>query len=169
VTENPIRPLDELKTLGLETACSVLWLREQAVSHKSKALGFNLTLGSLGCSECYEPVFTSPRNCMECNRQISVDDDEALSIYRNSVPLHRCAIPGRAKLEFIVTSGSLRCRNCGDQPIPNQTYSCPSCGSGVSYANFRLLPSASHPKAHANTTVDQVFKDEITNYESWDQ
>ncbi|RXW18432.1 hypothetical protein EST38_g7424 [Candolleomyces aberdarensis] len=96
VTENPVRALDELKALGLETACHLLWIRDQTVSRKANAQELTVTLGSLGCHSlnCQAAMFISG-NCDNCNRQISIDDPEAIYLYNStSVQIYDSGTPG---------------------------------------------------------------------------
>ncbi|RXW11415.1 hypothetical protein EST38_g14441 [Candolleomyces aberdarensis] len=97
VTENPVQALDELETLGLKTACRLLWIRDQTASRKVNAQELTVTLGSLGCYSlnCQAAMFTSPRNCNHCNRLILVDDPEAIYLYNStSVQIYDSGTPG---------------------------------------------------------------------------
>jgi hypothetical protein len=166
VGENPIRPLDELKALGSETVCSLLWIREQAFQHKPKAIAFNVTLGSLGCASCYAPMFTSPRDCVNCKQQILLDDADALRLNSKYARIYDSGVLGTEKLQLTISIRHLRCKHCSFPPLLPQSYDCPSCGSRTGHADFRLLPSGSRPNHMA---IDREFKEEIASYGSWDQ
>jgi ribosomal protein L37E len=169
VTENPIRPFDELKSLGLETAGLLLWIRDQTVSHANvQGLGLHVTLGSLGCYSCKAAMFTSPANCRSCGRQILVNDPEAIYICGCSVQIQDSGTSGPGRSQVIFNLQYLRCQQCANYPINYTTHYCPSCGYGVSYQNFRLLSSSFRAKQNTDVTVDEVFKEEIASYESWD-
>jgi hypothetical protein len=166
VTEDPIRPFDELKSLGLETASLLLWIRDQTVS-RANVQGFDVTLGGLGCNSCKAAMFTSAANCRVCNQEILIDDPEALYLPNCSVQIQDTGTrPGRSQV--VLNLQSLRCRHCNNYPLNLTTYSCPSCSYSVGYTSFRLLFTGLCGKRRADVTVEEVFKEEIASYESWD-
>ncbi|RXW18431.1 hypothetical protein EST38_g7425 [Candolleomyces aberdarensis] len=94
LTENPVRPLDELETLGLKTACHLLWIRDRTASHKANGLGFSITISSLVCPGGHA-MFTSALSCNGCARPILIDDTEAIHLYdTSSVQIKDSGNPG---------------------------------------------------------------------------
>ncbi|KAJ2926567.1 hypothetical protein H1R20_g10527, partial [Candolleomyces eurysporus] len=145
VTEDPIRPLEDLERLGLKTACRLLWIRDQTVPHKAAPVqGFNVTLGSLACPSGHV-MFPAARNCSGCSRSISVDDPEAIYLYNSSsVQIQDSGTPGPTRTSLIINLQILRCR---------------------------AMTTGSHqnPGPRSDVNVSDVFKEEIASYESWDQ
>jgi ribosomal protein L37E len=172
LAESPIPPLDELEKLGLKTACRLLWIWNQRVSTNASTQGLQVTLRSIGCynSNCQAALFVNFMNCRACGRQIAVDDPEAMYFFSNcSVTILDRGTPGPGRGALIFNSQYLRCRHCANYPINPQNYPCTSCGQHTSYSNFRLISPASLPNPSTNPSVDEVFEEEITSYESWDQ
>ncbi|RXW11801.1 hypothetical protein EST38_g14054 [Candolleomyces aberdarensis] len=82
--------------------------------------------------------------------QISMDDPEAMYVHLMSVQ-------------------NLRCKHCSNQPLPNGTYICPS-SCGTDSASLKFIAPASRQSANTDTVnIEEVFKEEIASYESWNQ
>ncbi|RXW13997.1 hypothetical protein EST38_g11856 [Candolleomyces aberdarensis] len=159
VTQEETFEPDELKLhLGLETAFRLVWIQNQALKRPpamSPSSNPQFTLGSLSCSKCHSAMFNSPQYCQHCGRTISVNAPEDIS---------HIGKVGSLK----VNSQNLRCGGCTRIPLQMQSYACPSCHSSTSYKNFRLMAST-HQSPRPDAKVEDVFKEEIASYESWDQ
>ncbi|KAJ2926569.1 hypothetical protein H1R20_g10529, partial [Candolleomyces eurysporus] len=134
---------DELKSqLGIETAFRLMWIQNQSFKHSQVpevGSGFLITLGTLGCPKGH-PVFASPASCLSCDQKISIDDPEAIYLYNNTaVLIQDTGIPGPSRMRPIIDLQNLKCR------------------------------SRQSPGPGPNVDVNEVFKEEIASYESWDQ
>ncbi|RXW14606.1 hypothetical protein EST38_g11248 [Candolleomyces aberdarensis] len=125
-------------------------------------------------------VFGTPRNCHSCTRKILPDDREAIYLCdKASVLVQDVSTSGPMRTQFLVKLADLRCRHCSKCPLIcqyNSGYGCPSsrCGNIVlGSGSFRLLLADGAPqKAKSDEyvkVVNEVFKEEIASYESWDQ
>ncbi|KAJ2924443.1 hypothetical protein H1R20_g12648, partial [Candolleomyces eurysporus] len=176
--KNGLKP-DELKChLGLETAFRLMWIQNQSLNGTPVQSGV-VMLKALGCSEmsCASAMFKVPQNCIGCSRRILPDDPEAIYLCHNaSVLVRDVSTSGPARTQFLVKLADLRCRYCLVCPLvchPNSGYGCASsscdnivCGAG----SFSLLLGDGAPqKAKSDQNIDEVFKEEIASYESWDQ
>lgn len=175
LSENPTRPLDELKSqLGVETACTLLWIQNQTLRTQASA-DFVLTLGMLRCSSCQAAMFQSDVDCYNCLKTISVDDRNALYLAEGpstigtvtSLPTSSAA---PAKMSITINLDFLYCMDCLCQPIQCRPLSCPSCSRRIGYNSLRLKPSGSVIEGTCiSQKILEEFGDEISRYQSWDQ
>ncbi|RXW16738.1 hypothetical protein EST38_g9117 [Candolleomyces aberdarensis] len=139
---------DELKAqLGVETAFRLMWIQNQSFKQSQAPAvgsGFLITLGTLGCSNGH-PVFAGPANCFSCGQKILLDDPEAIYLYNNTAVLVQdTGIPGPSRMRLIINLQNLKCRLLSPK-------------------------SRQSPGPGPNVDVNEVFKEEIASYESWDQ
>ncbi|KAJ2924442.1 hypothetical protein H1R20_g12645, partial [Candolleomyces eurysporus] len=146
--EEALKP-DELKAhVGLETAFRLMWIQIQSLKRSQVASGPRITLGSLGCYNGHA-VFTGPRNCKGCSREISIGDPEAMYVDPSSTGTFKYGNTG-TEPGSIMSLANLRCKNCSSKPL-----SCTLYGS----------PNTNTDTVH----VEEVFKEEIASYESWNK
>ncbi|KAJ2924440.1 hypothetical protein H1R20_g12646, partial [Candolleomyces eurysporus] len=163
--EEALKP-DELKAhVGLETAFRLMWIQIQSLKRPQVALNPRITLGSLGCYNGHA-VFTGPRNCKYCSREISIGDPEAMYMDPSPTVTYK---HGDAGIELGMNLANLRCKNCSYTPIYCKSYSCPSCGSSTPYASFWIISSPAQNTNADTVSVEEVFKEEIASYECWSQ
>jgi hypothetical protein len=176
VTEDPIRPLAELKSqLGVETVLTLLWAQNQALRQpRERSLVLTeLALSMLGCYKCEAQMFTGSRNCISCSRTIAVDDYTALTLFPGV---------GTSQVETVVTTSGLStttfhistrhvsCRGCSQSALAHTGYSCPSCSFDQGNQWFKARPGNGTIKDDsASQKVLEEFQDELASYESWDQ
>ncbi|KAJ2924437.1 hypothetical protein H1R20_g12652, partial [Candolleomyces eurysporus] len=175
--KNGLKP-DELKShLGLETAFRLMWIQNQFLNSTSVQSGV-VSLKALGCPgvSCGTAKFKSPRYCLSCSRKILPDDPDAIYLCHNaSVRVQDVSTSGPTRTQFLVKLADLRCRHCSDCPLMSKSiagYGCSSssCAKVVCPTDsFRLLLTDGASQNASDKNVDEVFKEEIASYGSWDQ
>ncbi|KAJ2924444.1 hypothetical protein H1R20_g12649, partial [Candolleomyces eurysporus] len=175
VSENPIRPLAELKShLGADIACSLLWVQNQTQAILGARLApTGLSLGMLGCFRCQAAMFTNGRNCVSCSRTIAVDDCSALHIPNGALSTYFHAedpASGLTQVTFRINLQHLMCRACSECAFSLTSYTCPSCSQLVSYSIFELrLGKNGIENGSAPQKILEEFGEEIARYEAWDE
>lgn len=161
--EDPVRPLEELESLGLRTTCRLLWIRDRTSRH-AQSQGLKITPSNLTCLNGHT-IFRNNFNCQGCSCLITVDDPGAINLISSYVVVVGSPTNSLMPISLL----DLRCAKCSKVPITCTSYYCGSCYNNVNYPDFRYpFPSVTQrPEGSAN--VDEVFKDEIASYESWDQ
>ncbi|RXW14144.1 hypothetical protein EST38_g11713 [Candolleomyces aberdarensis] len=151
--KNGLKP-DELKShLGLETAFHLMWIQNQSLNGVPIQSGVVLMKAL----------------------SILMDDPKAIYLRHNvSVLVRDVSTSGPTRTQFLVKPADLRCSSCSGSLLTFKSYPgfcCPSCDKVVTETdNLGLLPTdGATQKAKSDQNVDEVFKDEIASYESWDQ
>ncbi|RXW14600.1 hypothetical protein EST38_g11253 [Candolleomyces aberdarensis] len=175
VSENPIRPLAELKAqLGAEMACSLLWIRDQTQTILEPGLTLTgLSLGMIGCYYCQAGMFQTGSNCVSCSRTIAVDDCSAICMFGGSCDMYIHAenpATGPATATVCINLQSLMCRGCSKCAFSLENRTCPSCSRAIGYRAFKLRLGKSVIKnSSASQKILEEFGEEIARYESWDE
>jgi hypothetical protein len=165
--------------LGLELACTVLWIQNQTLAvSKPREQGLVLTglsPGMLACWYCKAAMLTSSVNCHSCAQTIAVDDRGALYLgpgpRATYIDTHVPA-SGPATSAFCVNTQYVMCRSCSNCAFSTVNLVCPSrsCLRTTTDAFFNLKPDQIVTEGGcASQIILEEFADEIASYESWDQ
>jgi hypothetical protein len=174
VQEETLQP-DELEAhLGLRTAFHLVWIRNQLSAKAAQVANgsiLRITLGSLGCSQCGNAPILFLRYCKSCGHPIEKDDPLHPQIPVDSLVRSTCSSGG---IEFYVALSDLRCKHCSKSPYPSLvSVACRLCNSHVSSQSLKLVfPSIAPSPPDTNAVmvkVEEVFKEELASYESWNQ
>lgn len=158
VTQEEILKPDDLRShLGIETAFRLMWIQNQSLKSQVPSKS-RISLRSLGCPNCSAAIFSTHTSCNNCSRTILLDDADAF-----------CYVSSITGTDPRINVQYLKCQHCSGPPIYSQNYYCSSCGNYTYPSNFRLIPSNTPQKASSEGTIEEVFKEEIASYESWDQ
>ena len=145
--------LEELATLGWETAARILWIRDDSGSSLKASDTLHFTKDSIKCGSCSSSSSLIPgvHRCYNCGQAVS---DELT--YTNS---GSSVVPGST--DRLVQLGAIVCGNCSSS---STFYSiniyCHSCGRTLNRTyNVRITPKRS------SQMIKEMFGEEIKNYE----
>jgi hypothetical protein len=172
VTAPTTPALEEIHALGLETACRILWIRNQAIPPLSTTHSSQLTLGSLKCNKCYSSMFTRRIQCSksDCPKNISPDEPNMIFLDKDTSTRIQYRTGNAAGTDFLgpYFTIDLSKLSCGDQnthcPVKRMSYTCPSCKAVVAQDQFLLGPSVEcspHTRPSSLPLVEKVFRNEI--------
>jgi hypothetical protein len=179
VTAPTTPALEEIHALGLETACRILWIRDQAFQPPSTTNSSQLTLGSLKCNKCYSSMFTRRIQCFNCPKYISPDEPNMIFVDKDTSTTIQYRTGDAAGTDFLgpYFTVELSRLSCGDQnhthcPVNRKSYTCPSCKAVVAQDQFLLGPSVEcspHTRPSSLPLIEKVFRNEIEDLRMMDK
>ena len=155
VNSNPGSTLNELATLGWETAAQILWIRDNSPRSGSliPANTLRFTRDSIKCGYCSSSSsLINYSNCHSCGQTIPADAE--------------LTAPGPGTIsgtgDNLIRFNTIQCSHCR-RAIFNSSIYCPnpSCSQYLSTGhNVRVTP-----KKQLDKLIEETFGEEIRNYE----
>jgi len=143
VNSNPRSTLEDLATLGWETAARILWIRDNSPHCQSpmpaNTLYFRRDTIQCGACPSSASLITGKYNCPFCGQAIPADTELTCPLKAIKCNNIQCQRP-------IFSSTSFYCRSCFLNLIPN---------------NFVRIT----PKRGLKESIEEIFGEEIRNYE----
>ncbi|KAF8967758.1 hypothetical protein BDZ97DRAFT_1916695 [Flammula alnicola] len=138
--------LEELATLGWETAALILWIRENSNLSVNGSRTLRFGKETIKCAFCSssESLMNGSHNCYSCRR--ALPSDEEFTYSGNSSP------SGTA--DRLVALNAIACSTCGGKAFYSSAVHCHSCSrtTGSSH-HVRITPSTK--------MIKEVFGEEI--------
>jgi hypothetical protein len=151
---DPRSTLEDLATLGWETAARILWIRDNACRSSltiSNALHFKFRRDAIKCGNCVSSasLIRLSHNCQSCRSPVSATTDLA---FHGPAPLSGTA-------DRLVQLGTIECGRCGGKPFYSiNIFYCSSCSCSInSNHTARITPN--------KEMVDEMFGGEIKDHE----
>jgi len=157
VNSNPGSTLEDLATLGWETAAWILWIRDNSPHCQSPMPANTLYFrrDTIQCGACPSPasLITGNYNCPFCGQAVPADT-ELTTVARG---------PGSEASDLLVPLKAIKCNNIQCQrPIFSSTsFYCRSCFLNLIPDNFVRIT----PKRGLKESIEEIFGEEIRNYE----
>ena len=143
--------LEELATLGWETAARILWIRDDSGSSLKPSDTLRFTKDSIKCGNCLSSssLITGVHHCYSCGQAVS---DELTC--NNSGSL----VPGST--DRLVQLGAIVCDSCSSSAFYTTSIYCHSCDRNLNRKhNVRITPK------RPSQMIKEMFGEEIKNYE----
>ena len=155
-SDNPKPTLDDLATLGWETAARILWIRDNS-SHSitaSNILCFRRE--AIKCGSCSSPA-SLINTSHGCGHIASADAE---------LTFPGPGTPTSGPTEHLVTLRMIQCKICGANPFCSTDFFCGFCSRiSRSYGNVRITLSKVTLTAASREMIGKMFGEEIKDYE----
>lgn len=152
LTSNDYKPtLEDLATLGWETAARILWIRENSRHFTPNTLCFSRD--SIKCGNCTSSLINTSYGC----GHIGSADSELTFPGPGSL-----TGAGTASRDRLVMLNSIQCKICGRTPFYIDRILCSSCSSYTArYHNVRITPMKG-----SEEMIEEMFGEEIKDHET---